>query len=197
MLLATSNDETASIWNVPSDITWPSTPHVTFKGHTDCVRRGAFLGDESHVITGSDDKSLRIWRASDGVQTAHYQCGESVCVSIVSFLLTFVAMQVYSLSYHAASGNITVGLGYGLVELWQTDPHIASYTAPQAVLPAHECVRERLAEAQALVKDTQASLDKADDGLCQRMSREQELKRSIADLEAKCAHGVSCGQCTD
>ena len=66
MLLVTSEDSTASIWNVPSDTTWPSTPHVTLKGHTGHVNGGAFLGDESHVITGSDDKSLRIWRISDG-----------------------------------------------------------------------------------------------------------------------------------
>ena len=78
-------------------------------------------------------------------------------------------MQVCSLSYHAAFGNIVAGLLDGQVEMWQTDPHIAP--APQAALPAHECVRERLAEAQ--------------------MSREQELKRSIADLEAKCAHSIA------
>ena len=55
-------------------------------------------------------------------------------------------------------------------------------------LPAHECVRERLAEAQAQVKEIQASIEKADSGLRQQMTREQELKRSIADLEAKCAY---------
>ena len=79
----------------------------------------------------------------------------------------------------AASGNIIVGLG-GQVELWQS--------APQVTLPAHECVRERLAEAQAQANDIQASLEKADKGLRQQMSREQELKRSIADLETKCAY---------
>ena len=78
--MATSCDNTASIWNVPSDATWSSTPHVTLKGHNDYVRGGAFLGDESHVITGSEDrdKSLLIWRTSDGVQTANYECGD-VC----------------------------------------------------------------------------------------------------------------------
>ena len=93
-------------------------------------------------------------------------------------------MQACSLSYHAASGNIIVGLDSGLVELRQTDP----YNAPQAALHAHECVRERLAEAQAQANDIQASLEKAEKGVRQQMSREQELKRSIADLEAKCAY---------
>ena len=97
-------------------------------------------------------------------------------------------MQVYSLSYHAASGNIIVGLDSGHVEMWQTDPYISPSAAPQVTLPAHECVRERLAEAQAQANDIQASIDKADSGLRQQMSREQELKRSIADLEVKCAY---------
>ena len=83
MLLATSVDETASIWNVPTGTTWPSAPHVTLKGHTSHVYGGAFLGDESHVVTGSWDKSLRIWRTSDGVQTANYECGGNVCHSLV------------------------------------------------------------------------------------------------------------------
>ena len=193
MLLVTSGDNTASIWNVPSDATWPSTPHVTLKGHSNNVRGGAFLGDESHVITASLDKSLLIWRTSDGVQTANYQCGESVRHLLVDNPYNYhfchspmlLVVQANSLSYHAESGNIIIGLKNGHVEMWQTAPHIALFSAPQATLPAHECVRQRLAEAQAQAFDIQASLDKADSGLRQQMSREQELKQSIADLEVK------------
>ena len=82
MLLVASNDKTASLWNVPSDAAWSSTPHVTFKGHTDFVRGGAFLDGELRVFTGSNDETLRIWRTSNGVQTAHYKSGGSVWVSI-------------------------------------------------------------------------------------------------------------------
>ena len=72
---------------------------------------------------------------------------------------------------------------------FQFSPQAAAQAAPQALpLPAHECVRERLAAAQTQVKDIQASIDKADSGLRQQMSREQELKQSIADLEVKCAY---------
>ena len=53
-------------------------------------------------------------------------------------------MQLCSLSYHAASGNIVAGLKYGRVELLQTAPHIAT----EVVLPAHVCVRNRLKEAR-------------------------------------------------
>ena len=87
------------------------------------------------------------------------------------------------MSYHAASGNIIVGLGGGHVEMWQTAPYIAP--AFQVSFPV--CFRERLAKAQVEVKNAEASIEKAYNGLRQQMSREQELKRSIADLEEKCA----------
>ena len=63
-----------------------------------------------------------------------------------------------------------------------------AHTAPKVPLPNNACVRKRLAEAQAQVKDIKTSLEKADSGLRQQMSREQELKRSIVDLENKRAH---------
>mgnify|MGYP002387259097 CR=1 FL=1 len=85
MLLVTSNDKTASIWKVPSNATWPTTPHVTLKGHTNALYGGAFLGDESHVITASEDKSLLIWRTSDGVKSANYECSGGVCNLLVYY----------------------------------------------------------------------------------------------------------------
>ena len=102
-------------------------------------------------------------------------------------------MQVNSLSCHAATGNIAIGLDTGYVEMCVFDPH----AAPPAALPDHPCVRERLAEAQAQANAIQALIDKADSGLRQQMSREQELKRSIANLEAKCAHMFSYCQSTN
>ena len=188
MLLATSADRTASVWNVPSGTTWSTTPHVTLEEHEEPVYGGAFLGDESYVVTGSDDGSLLIWRTSDGVQTANYDCGGYVRHALTIYIAHHCAMQVSSFAYDAASGNIIVGLQNGHVEMWQTARYIARSSAPQVTLPAHVCVRERLAEAQALVKDIQASIGKADGELHHQMSREQELKRSIADLEAKCTH---------
>ena len=47
------------------------------------------------------------------------------------FLLTFVVMQVFSLSYHPASGNIAVGLNIGQVKI----VHVALPAAPQAAQP--------------------------------------------------------------
>ena len=79
MLLVASEDGATTIWNVPSDIARPFTPHVSLEGHEGAVYGGAFLGDDAHVITGSVDRSLRVWRTSDGVQTANYDCGGKVC----------------------------------------------------------------------------------------------------------------------
>ena len=145
-----------------------------------------------------------------------------------------------SLSCHAASGNLALGLGVGgQVEMCQLTPYNgpqagpyaapqagayaapqagayaapqagayaapqAGYAAPQAgensapqaepeaapqvPLPNHACARERLAEAQAQADTIDESLSKAESGLRQKMSREQELKRSIADLESKRTH---------
>ena len=107
------------------------------------------------------------------------------CVTLCLFIsLTHFAMQVTSLSYQAASCNIIVGLNTGQVELLQTDPQIAPSAAPQVILPVHECVRQRLAEAQAEVKDIEAALTMANGDI---HLREQELKESIANLEVKCA----------
>ena len=115
-------------------------------------------------------------------------------------------MQVNSLSYHAGSGNIAIGLDSGHVEMWQTAPYIAPQPAPlttrqsalpfarpvalDAVPPAYVCVRARLVEAQANASNINAVLGKSNDALRQQMSREQELKRSIAALEAKCAQFI-------
>ena len=91
-----------------------------------------------------------------------------------------------SLSHHTASGNIAVGFGDGQVELWQTaayDPCDIS-----VALPSHACVRTRLKIAQLQASAVEESLSKSDSGLRELMSREQELRRTIADLEAKRAH---------
>ena len=79
MILASGSVNILYIMNVQSGPSKSSTHHVTLKGHTGGVTGAAFLGDESHVITGSLDGSLRVWRTADGVQTAKYDCPEMVC----------------------------------------------------------------------------------------------------------------------
>ena len=86
MLLVTSEDKRAYIYNVPSSgATWPCLPDVTFKGHINHVTCGTFL-DESHIITGALDKTLRVWSISKGKQTAKYKT-KMVCHSFAYYFL--------------------------------------------------------------------------------------------------------------
>ena len=62
--------------------TWSKVDTISLEGHIDDVIGGAVLSDGSHVVTGTRDGSLCVWRAADGVQTAIYECG-NVCQSIV------------------------------------------------------------------------------------------------------------------
>ena len=105
--------------------------------------------------------------------------------SLVRFFFAnfILSVQAWSLSYHAASGVIATGTSEGQVEIWQTaayDPCDVS-----AAPPSHACVRTRLRIAQLQLNAAESILSKVDNGLCQQVSREQELRRSIADLEAK------------
>ena len=116
------------------------------------------------------------------------------CVFRLSIKLLTLVVQVRSLSYHAGTGNIALGRVNGQVDMWKSAPLVG--TAPQATLSVRApqaalvCVRTRLAEARAKADVIEASLGKADSGLRQLLFREQELKNSIADLEAKCAHMI-------
>ena len=117
----------------------------------------------------------------------------------VFLLILVVVLQVGGMSYHAASGIIALGHLCG-VDVWQTAPYIAPTIASQgdqpthvtvskqatfsfalsAPLPAHPCVRERMAEAQEQVDEIEAFIGKSVGGLRQQSSSGQsdlKLKR--------------------
>lgn len=87
MLLETRIDRSAAIWKVPSDATWPTTPHAKF-GSVD-FDGSAFLGDESHAVTLCKPCFIRIWRVSDGASIASIDTDAKVCHSL-SIYSTFV-----------------------------------------------------------------------------------------------------------
>ena len=135
-----------------------------------------------------------MWRCALFIRLFWIIVSYAFAIQAALFSITLIPKQATSLSYHASSGNVAVGLADGRVQLWQTDPYgppptappapqAAPQPAPQLVpnipLPAHACVRERLAAAQAEADGINAILEKAD---------MQRLKRSIAALEAQCAH---------
>ena len=59
LLLTTSLDRTAQIWHVES-----KTPLRNLRGHTGSIYFGVWL-NESSVLTGSSDHSVRIWNIND------------------------------------------------------------------------------------------------------------------------------------
>ena len=57
----------------------------TFKGHTNSVRSVCVTVDGKHLITGSEDKTARVWSLEDGalirIFTGHTNNVTSVCVT--------------------------------------------------------------------------------------------------------------------
>ena len=69
-MIIASDDNTATLWNVPSSpmiaSTWPLYPSFVVEANGMDVRGTSFTGDGHHVITSSYDTNIRIWRVSDG-----------------------------------------------------------------------------------------------------------------------------------
>ncbi len=67
-----SNDRTARIWNATPRKDANGSPAgevvATIVGHTDRVNSASFSADGSRVVTGSDDRTARIWNAQTGEQ---------------------------------------------------------------------------------------------------------------------------------
>lgn len=181
MLLATSDDKTASIWNVPSEPTWPLAPRVAFDEHVDGVVGGAFLTSESHVITGGRDKFLSIWRTSDGMKTTARQCGEEVCHQLPISLLTHFDLQLLSLTFDAGSGFLVLGYKNGLVELKLTPPQIV--TAAQAAR-AREDMLERRAEGKLIKEARQKMVLESQEIMDREAARREAQRGAVPPAEA-------------
>ena len=61
------------------DLEKPSEPVQTFKGHTSGIRQVLFAtDDDSTLISGADDKTLRSWDARTGEETRKIDLGGTV-----------------------------------------------------------------------------------------------------------------------
>ena len=58
--------------------TWPQSPSFVLVGHDGRVRGTCFTGDGSHVITAFEDRTIRIWRVSDGGHVATFTANDIV-----------------------------------------------------------------------------------------------------------------------
>jgi WD40 repeat protein len=65
-LSAASRDKTIMLWNFENDVAFEKE---TFKQHTGAVNTAAFSADGSHIVSGSDDKTLKIWDLETGQAT--------------------------------------------------------------------------------------------------------------------------------
>ncbi len=63
-------DKTLRIWAVDKVATGQAAKPSLMNGHGNAVRCIALSPDESHVLSGSEDRTLRIWKASNGQAVA-------------------------------------------------------------------------------------------------------------------------------
>ena len=63
---------------------WPTNQHV-LQGHRDGVRSVAFSPDGRHIVSGSDDKIIRVWDAQTGGQVGNPLQGHTDSVLSVAF----------------------------------------------------------------------------------------------------------------
>ena len=63
---------------------WPRNEHV-LQGHTNSVRSVAFSPDGRHIVSGSRDKTIRVWDAQTGCQVGNPLQGHTDSVNSVAF----------------------------------------------------------------------------------------------------------------
>jgi len=63
---------------------WPSNQHV-LQGHTSFVKSVAFSLDGRHIVSGSLDKTIRVWDAQTGAQVGNPLQGHTKEVNSVAF----------------------------------------------------------------------------------------------------------------
>ena len=70
-MLVASDDSKVSVWRLPSaGSKWPLTPTAVFNEHIGGVCGVALSADGKTGLSGGMDRTVRIWRVSDGVQEA-------------------------------------------------------------------------------------------------------------------------------
>jgi WD40 repeat protein len=98
-------------------------------GHTDIVTSVAFSSDGTHIVSGSNDKSVRVWDASTGMELKR---------------LNGHTDNVTSVTFSSDSTRIISGSDDGSVRVWDLQYHGLHWmTTPQhwiVSLPHHHCL---------------------------------------------------------
>jgi WD40 repeat protein len=58
---------------------------LELRGHTDCIRSVGFSPDGTHIVSGSDDKTIRVWNAKTGEEVMKPLEGHTHYVTSVGF----------------------------------------------------------------------------------------------------------------
>jgi WD40 repeat protein len=80
-----------------------------FFGHTDCVKSVAFSPDGQHIVSGSDDRTIRVWNAMTGETAAGRFAGHTSRVNSVAFSPDGQHIVSGSLDGTIRALNITIG----------------------------------------------------------------------------------------
>lgn len=70
-IVTASEDHTARVWQLPEGSRSPADdqtvqPLLTLEGHSGWVRSAAYSPDGQHILTASDDGTVRVWDAQTG-----------------------------------------------------------------------------------------------------------------------------------
>jgi WD40 repeat protein len=65
-------------------LSWPAPP-LRWTGHTDVVACMGYSPDGQHIISGSDDKTIRIWDAETGAAVGQPLEGHTRAITSVAY----------------------------------------------------------------------------------------------------------------
>ena len=104
LLVTASNDDMAKVWCVVS-----GNCRYTLQGHTDSVEIAAFAKEDKFVVTGSSDRTARIWFLETSQRDIHN--------IVARYVLIHTAEIMTALPFPDGMGVITASQD-GIIKLW-------------------------------------------------------------------------------
>jgi WD40 repeat protein len=94
-------------------------PFIELKGHTDIVYSAAFSPDGKRIVTGSADKTIRIWNAESGEELK--RIGKTVMVFGASVNLSGHTDRIYSVTLSPDGKKILSGSWDNTTRIWDAE----------------------------------------------------------------------------
>ncbi|EIM83793.1 WD40 repeat-like protein, partial [Stereum hirsutum FP-91666 SS1] len=135
MLASGSSNNTICLWRVQT-----ATTILTFEGHEDGVVALAFAPNDGHIVSGSFDKTIRVWSTKTGKAIGEPLIGHTDTVSSVGF--SYDAKWIISGSF-----DRTIRIWEGqtseekqFVEIYKFEPNHGDWIGSAALLPGGEYI---------------------------------------------------------